>query len=93
MCDGGIAADRGESALILVAERYKRPVSQLPHDVLRDCLAHLDRHRRDHRQRVAVLFEIGRIPDDEDLRMSGDLERPLDGNASLARGFQAQRGT
>src|SRR5258705_8248717 len=85
--DRRVAADRGERALIPIPERLERQPAQLALDVAGDRVPHLNRHRRDHRQRLAVLLAIRRIADDEDLRVSHHLQRWLDRDAALpARG-------
>src|SRR5260221_9101034 len=70
-----------------IAERLEGVPPQGASDIAGDGLAHLHRDRGDHRQRLAVLFPIGGVADDVDLRMLRDLQRRLDGGASLtARG-------
>ena len=99
--EGGHAsapADHREGSLVLISEGRRRLSPQRAPHVVRRVAARLHRHRRDARERLAVLLERGEIADDEDfaparkreLRRHLHAARPVERSAQRFR--QGRRG-
>ena len=67
--DVAMTPDGRERAGVVVAKGSGRKPVQRAGDVGAGRLSHLDRHRRHLRQRRALLLDVRRVADDEDLRM------------------------
>ena len=80
--DARAAADDRQRSLVVVSERMERFPADRPRDVRRGLTPLLHGHRRDARQRLAVLHQRGEIADHEDLRMARKGELRVDQDAA-----------
>src|SRR5690349_7365624 len=85
------APDSRHAAFVPVAERLAGFVFYSTTDFFPNILAHLDGHRSYSGNRCAILLKVCEVADDEDLRISFNVQSVIHDHASAAVNFAAER--